>query len=477
MLTRSRPYMDADRVIDAISAADLSDESHITDFEKKFSRYLGTHTCFATNQSRAGLLLAFKAMGIAQGDEVIVQSFTFRGVMNAILESGAVPVLADSCCDDLHAHPEEIESRITDRTKAIIATHLFGVPCDIEEYVSIARERDCFLIEDCAQCLGAAYNGKKIGTFGDVSTFSFNFEKHMSTGEGGMVAVNTPSFADRVRETLSRYAVVSPADEKSYVYGLLLLHHLTEKSLYRTNLSAYFGQDTMWGDKRFFRLVDRLVMGGATSSELHEAVEKYIQEHAILQKLENRNSLFLKFDALKSLITMNYLTRIDNKNLLMNTMRAVVGSLHLDTIDDINRIRNENAKTFAEMLEKNENFQLPVVDRRKSPVFLKYNVLNRTTHTVSAISARALQEGMELSNYQWQQPVHRAPILKRKISHKRESLKTSERIAADIINLPVHYSVKDEDIERIVGFLYKVAGTPLSEPVKQNIPVAEMSPI
>jgi dTDP-4-amino-4,6-dideoxygalactose transaminase len=147
-------------------------------------------------------------LGIKKGDEVIVQSFTCRTAINPLLQAGAAVKLVD-IDEDFRIPIDHLRKKISKNTRAIIATHLYGVPCNIDEISDLAREHDCYLVEDCAQCLGATCRGKKAGTFGHLAVFSFNLDKPISLGEGGMLTINDPGLADAamaVKATVERAA-------------------------------------------------------------------------------------------------------------------------------------------------------------------------------------------------------------------------------------------------------------------------------
>jgi len=209
MLARSRSYVDVDAIVTHLASDEGKESENRHLFEKKFADYMHAPRCIATDQARAALLLALRALPLSRGDEIIVQSFTFWGVIDAILEAGGRPVLVDNSLEDFNADPKEIEKKITKRTRGIIATHLFGIPSDIRDIVSIADDHQVILIEDCAQCLGATYQGSMVGTFGDLSIVSFNYEKHLSTGEGGMLVVNNPDLIEAMEQETSTYQPAS----------------------------------------------------------------------------------------------------------------------------------------------------------------------------------------------------------------------------------------------------------------------------
>ena len=127
------------------------------------------------------------ALGVKGGDEVIVPNFTFAAAINSILYVNAKPVIVDVDKDKWTIDINEIKKNITKKTKAIIAVHVYGNPCNLDELVMISKKKNIFLIEDCAEAIGSKYKNKYVGTFGDCGVFSFFANKTISTGEGGMV--------------------------------------------------------------------------------------------------------------------------------------------------------------------------------------------------------------------------------------------------------------------------------------------------
>jgi 8-amino-3,8-dideoxy-alpha-D-manno-octulosonate transaminase len=161
----------------------------VREFEEKFAHYTGAVYAHAVTSGSAALKVALAALGVGPGDEVVTQGFTFVATFEAIIEAGAVPIPAE-IDDTLNMDPEDFEKKITEKTKAVIPVHMLGSPARIQEIINIARKRNIKIIEDTAQALGAAVGGKKLGTWGDMGTFSFDFYKTITTGEGGMVVTN-----------------------------------------------------------------------------------------------------------------------------------------------------------------------------------------------------------------------------------------------------------------------------------------------
>ncbi len=162
----------------------------VQEFESGFAKYVGMENGIAVSNGTVALHLAITALGIGANDEVIIPDLAFAAVANAVIYSGAKPVFADSNSSYWCIDPNEIKKKITKKTKAIILVHLYGHPCDMKEIMSIASERNLYVIEDCAEAHGAEYRHQKVGSFGDISCFSFYGNKIITTGEGGMCLTN-----------------------------------------------------------------------------------------------------------------------------------------------------------------------------------------------------------------------------------------------------------------------------------------------
>jgi len=166
-------------------------------FENEFRRIIGIEHATAVSNGTVALHLALVTLGIGPGDEVIVPSFTYIASVSNISHAGATPVFVDSLENTWQIDPADVKRKITDKTKAIMVVHLYGHPCEMDELVKIAKENDLFIIEDCAEAFGSTYKDKHVGTFGDLSTFSFYGNKTVTTGEGGMIVTNDETLYDR----------------------------------------------------------------------------------------------------------------------------------------------------------------------------------------------------------------------------------------------------------------------------------------
>ena len=170
---------------------------HVADFEKAYAQLIGSKRCLATASGTTALLISMHVLGVDAGDEVIVSPFTFIASYNSILLSKALPVFADTDPETLTLDPDSIESRITDRTTAIMPVHIYGLPCDMEPINDIAERHNLPVVEDACQAWLAEHKGMKCGTLGDLGCFSFQNSKHLPTGEGGAITGNDDHMMDR----------------------------------------------------------------------------------------------------------------------------------------------------------------------------------------------------------------------------------------------------------------------------------------
>ena len=168
----------------------------VREFEEEFARYCGARCALGVTSGSSALKVALTAMDICPGDEVIVPAFTFLATYEAVLEVGAIPVMAD-IDETLNLDPASVEKRITPYTKAIIPVHMCGSGAHIDKIVDIARVYQLLVLEDNAQACGGSFKGKKLGTFGDMGIFSFDYYKTLTTGEGGMVVSDSKRLSDR----------------------------------------------------------------------------------------------------------------------------------------------------------------------------------------------------------------------------------------------------------------------------------------
>ncbi|MBI4056116.1 MAG: DegT/DnrJ/EryC1/StrS family aminotransferase [Elusimicrobia bacterium] len=199
----AKPHITEDEVslvTEVIQSGQLSLGKKLVDFETEFARYVGTRFAVAVSSGTAGLHLCVKALGLREGDEAITSPFSFIASSNSLIYERVKPVFVDIDEETFNIDPHLIEPAITPKTRAILPVHIFGVSADIGAINWIAKDRKLKVFEDGCESLGAAYEGKKVGTFGNPAVFAFYANKQMTTGEGGMVTTDDPEIARKIRQ-------------------------------------------------------------------------------------------------------------------------------------------------------------------------------------------------------------------------------------------------------------------------------------
>lgn len=188
-------------VMDAVSKGAISGffGEYLPRFESDFSKYCDCAYGVATTSGTSAIHLALMTLAIGKGDEVLVSTLTNMATFFAVIYQGAVPVPIDIETDTWNLDPALLEAKITSKTKAILVVHLFGHPVNMDPVLAIARKHNLYVIEDCAEAHGATYKGRKVGGIGDMGCFSFYANKIITTGEGGMITLNSSEMADKAR--------------------------------------------------------------------------------------------------------------------------------------------------------------------------------------------------------------------------------------------------------------------------------------
>lgn len=186
-------------VMDCLDSTWISSKGeYIKKFETAFAENIDCKYAASVCNGTVAIHLALVALGIGPDDEVIVPTLTYIASVNSIVYTGATPVFVDSLASTWQMDPNDVKQKITPKTKAIMCVHLYGQACDMDALKQIAKEHNLYLVEDCAEAMGSTYKNRHVGTFGDVSTFSFFGNKTITTGEGGMVVTNDETIYDRL---------------------------------------------------------------------------------------------------------------------------------------------------------------------------------------------------------------------------------------------------------------------------------------
>lgn len=236
---------DIQEVVKVLQSDYLTTGPMVTEFENRVAQYVGAKYAVAVNSGTAALHIACLAAGIGQGDEVITSPVTFAASSNCVLYCGGTPVFADIDKDTYNISPDEIESKLTENTKAIIPVHYTGQPCDMDAIMDIAKRQGLLVIEDGAHALGASYKGKKIGGIADMTCFSFHPVKPITTGEGGMVVTDNEELYRKL--TLFRsHGITRDGDMMTHNEGGWYYEQLELGYNYRiTDISCALGNSQM----------------------------------------------------------------------------------------------------------------------------------------------------------------------------------------------------------------------------------------
>ena len=212
-------------VVETLRSTWLTTGPKVKQFEEEFANYIGCRHAVAVNSCTASLHLALDAIGIKEGDEVLVPAMTFAATAEVVIYFKARPVLVDCRQHNFNIDPDQIEKAITARTKAIVPVHFAGQPCDMTRILQIAKRYNLRVIEDAAHALPARTDGRLVGTIGDITCFSFYATKTITTGEGGMATTENPEWADRMRimtlHGISKDAWKRYSSEGSWYYEIL----------------------------------------------------------------------------------------------------------------------------------------------------------------------------------------------------------------------------------------------------------------
>jgi len=265
-------------VIDVLESGMLAQGEEVVSFEEEFADYLDIKHAKGVANGTSALDIALKSLKIREGDEVITTPFSFIASANSILFQDAKPVFGDIKEDTFNLDPDSVLEKINENTKAILLVHLFGQPANLKAFKEIAEDHDLYLVEDCAQAHGAEFDGEKVGSFGDVGTYSFYPTKNMTTGEGGMVVTDD--------EELSERADLLRDHGQSEKYS----HRVVGYNLRMTNIAAAIGRKQLkkldrWNEQRIKnaeRLTSRIEdIEGLTPPEVADDMKHVFHQYVI----------------------------------------------------------------------------------------------------------------------------------------------------------------------------------------------------
>jgi dTDP-4-amino-4,6-dideoxygalactose transaminase len=378
------------------------------ELEEKFKNRFRTEYVFSVNSGRSGLILILKAIGIGEGDEVLLQGFTCNAAVNPVLRLGAVPVFVD-IDETLNLDPKDLERKITGKSRAVIVQHTFGWPAQIEEIKKVAEEKGLFLIEDCAHSLGASYKGEFCGSFGDAAFFSFGRDKTISSVFGGMVTVRKQGLAEKMRKEWENLKLPS-----SFWIFQQLLHPFL-----------------CW----FF-----VIPAYALNQHLGRLVLGAFHRLSILSK-----SVYKKEKRGK--IPCHFPTR-------MPDALASLALRQFSKLERFNRHRKEVARLYERELE---GFKAPFAasERDRQPSYLKYPVLVGVD--TDEFLKRARKRKIYLDDGWRKSPVVPPDTDLESMKYVKGSCPEAEKAALKIVNLPCHIGINQKEARKVVSLLKSYA--------------------
>lgn len=320
-------------------------------FEEEFARYCGARFAISTGSGTAALQIALQSLPIAPSDEVLTSPFSFFATSNAVIHAGAQPEFADVEDNGFNLDPTKVESKLTPRTRAIIPVHLYGQPARMDEFRDLAEDRGISIVEDACQAHGADYDGRRVGSLGQVACFSFYTSKNMTVcGDGGMIVTNDEAVADAARS---------------------------------------------------FRDCGR--------------ASKYTMSR------------------------IGFTSRL-------NTLNAAIGRVQLRKLDGWNRARRRVASMYRRELEGVEGLTLPPSEAPKeTPVYHLFVV--RSTRR-DRLAAHLERNGVEAAIH-YPVPIHLQAPYRANYGYTEGSFPVSERLAQQVLSLPIHPAISDEDVQAV----------------------------
>ncbi len=358
MIPIAKPHI-SEEEIDAVSAVlrsgMIAEGENTREFENVFAEYTGVEHAIAVNSGTAALHVALLAHDIGRGDEVITSSFSFIATANSIMYTGAKPVFADIKTDTFNLDAEKIEEKITPDTKAIMPVHLYGHPADMKAVMDIAEDHDLVVIEDACQAHGAAYDGKRVGSFG-TGGFSFYPTKNMTTSEGGMVTTNDETIAQKARMI-----------------------------------------------------------------KAHGSSQRYVHD----------------------MIGYNY---------RMTNIAAAIGLVQMDRLESYIERRQDNAHMLTAGLKAFDGITTPIVRPGCQHVFHQYTIrVDNRDEVVDQLNKNGVGTGVY-----YPIPIHKQPLY---IAEGfKDTLPVCEKACEEVISLPVHPAVTEDDVRTIINVFGEILG-------------------
>jgi len=379
---------------------------YIKKFEKEMSKYLGIKNVISVSSARLALYLILKELNFEKGSEIIVPSYTFHIVPNIVQMVGLRPIFVDCKKDSDNINIDGIKEAITRKTKAIIPTSILGNPCDIKSIVSIAKENDLRVIEDCAHSLGSEIDGKKDGTFGDISYFSFGTGKNMDCFGGGIICTDNDKLAENIR---------SKAKKLKYPPFFKIL------------------KKVLWSYTAFFLSLPAIFTFFVYPLLFITQLFNLDVAHRILKEEEKLLKNFPEKDLIK-----------------FSNIQAAIGVIQLKKLDYINDLKIKNAQMLIEGLKK---LNFLSVSKTKKNVKNIYLLCYFRSELRDFIRKKMILKGID-TKAEYQFVCSEMPIFK----EFYKDCPNARKIKETEFNLPNSVFMKKKDILRIINIIKRING-------------------
>ncbi|MCJ7692540.1 MAG: DegT/DnrJ/EryC1/StrS aminotransferase family protein [Sedimentisphaerales bacterium] len=380
----------------------MNKDNIITGYEQLFAEWFKTRSAFAFWKGRVALYAILKAMGVSEGDQIILPGYTCVMNVNPIKYLGAKPVYVDIEPNTFNLNVELLEEKITSNTKAIIAQHTYGYPCDMDSILEIARRKDIPVIEDCCLSLGSNYKSKTVGTFGKASYFSFQWNKPFTTGLGGMAITNDKNLAEKVKSLCGK-ELRQPSKKE-----VLML--TAQLAIYRIFI---YPRTTALAQTIFRYLTKKgAVVGSSSTSEFEP-------------------------------------TKADDFFKAMSSVQVKSGLRQLKKLQQNIEHRKALANLYDKLLEQ-KSFKIRNFDSTTmEPVMVRYPV--RINEKNKAL-AEASKAGVELGSW-FECPLQPIETPLEAYDYEIGMCPEAEKAATEVVNLPVHPRVSERTAKKTVEFI------------------------
>jgi perosamine synthetase len=396
---------DEKEVIASFRRGEAIDGPAISEYEGRFAEYLNMKHAVTTSYGRMACHYILRSLDLPPGSEIIFPALTFWVVPEIARRTGLKPVFVDVDPATFNLDPAKIESAITDKTRVIVPTHLYGQPCDMHRIMRIAEKHDLIIVEDCAQAVGARYRGRSVGTFGKASFFSFQLLKGINTYGGGMAVTNDASLAVRIRELALLEDPQSTTDiARRFITGLAVRSLISPRGF------------TFWG----YPL---------------QAAASFFGDYDLSR---------LVWEKIRPLdpFPRSYRQRYSNA-------QAVVGLRALDQLDKFNSRSREHALRYSRGLTDCRNIRTPPVLPETEHVFYQYCVYTTNPKRVATTAAR---RGVDVETTHVD--VCSSLPLFREFAAECPGAEATERA----LQLPVYSRLRPSDVDRILNVVRRSIG-------------------